>query len=171
MNTRLEQAIAISPFVFLLHELEEFFTVGPFVAASEPTGPIVLQELMPRVVESFGWAVLILFIVQTVAAIALLHAGGPGTAAMVFALLLMTRLVNVIFHLAHAIAARGYVPGLVTVVLVVAPFAAWLLARLVKENIVPAPALHALIIGGIVVHIVGVAVVLALAIALQSVFS
>src|SRR5690606_34116195 len=84
-----------------------------------------------------------------------------GPASYVFALVVMARLTNVLVHVALAVTARGYVPGLVTAIVVVAPFGGLLIARQLEAGRIAWPAVHILFFTGFVVQLAGTGALLA----------
>jgi hypothetical protein len=115
-------AVAISPFVFLVHDVEELITLPRW-----PPVPPPFRDLMATPEPaSFAAAIAFLFVLQAAAA-AWLILRPSRRAALVFALLAGARLANALTHLARAALGGAYISGAWTAGLLAAPFAVILL--------------------------------------------
>jgi hypothetical protein len=155
-------AIAASPYLFLLHDLEELLTVPPWLARHGELIPPELRMILPTDRVVFAWAFAFLFVVYLGAALLALRASRASAAVYLFALLVMARLTNVLAHVAQAVYARGYVPGLVTALVVVLPLSVYLVERLVARRWIAWPAVHVLFLGGFVAQLLGIVAALSL---------
>ena len=167
MRRELKFAVAVSPFVFLLHEIEEAITLPPWLHDNGSSLPDFVQPYIPSILDSFPYAVAIIFITYGLAAAAAIRYPGPGPVAMFLALLLIVRLINGAAHALQSMVHGGYTPGLVTALLIVSPFAFWLLRRILREGWVSRPALRMIVVAGLFVHVAGIVAVMVAAATLR----
>ncbi len=133
------------PVLFTLHNAEEVLTVRSHLPALRNAMPARLREIVGEYTV-FQFAVLVAALTLAAWAVAFfgnLGAAGSGGAYALLALQ-ATLLVNVISHVVGAIALRGYVPGLVTAVLVNLPYSWLVFSTAWSEHWYPAWALLAL---------------------------
>lgn len=166
MNGRLRGWIAFSPLIYLMHDLEELATVRRFVEANWERLPApVLNWLGSNADLTHLYAVTIALILVAMAAIAVAAASPRATRSMttLFAFTVMLRFTNGLLHLGLAIGFRSYVPGLVTALVLVLPYSAWLMSRLMRNWLVQREMVHVLFIGGLLLQLplIGLALLVA----------
>lgn len=123
-----------------VHDTEELLTMAPWSARRLP----VLRERMPRVPERFWRAVGVSSTAEAAVAVGavglvVVAAAAAGAAtggrSVFFQAVLAGFGLHTIFHAATAVITRGYTPGVVTAVVVAAPFSAWAWSRLAAEGL------------------------------------
>jgi hypothetical protein len=127
------------PLVFLVHDAEEVLTAEVWArrhARLVDRAPAVLAPLVR--VTTGQMAVAVAFLFGGVCAVAALaaRATGAGPRVTIFATALAALFINGLTHVAQALALRGYVPGLVTAVVLVLPYTAAALRRLLVSRLV-----------------------------------
>jgi uncharacterized protein with HXXEE motif len=118
-----------------VHDLEEVLTFErwkrtalPRLRARFPRVPgLVWQQLESTSAQDFALAVAIVGVLMATASAAGQASGGRSR---YFQLMLAGFGLHTVSHVASAVGARGYTPGVVTAPLVAAPFAAWAVRRL-----------------------------------------
>lgn len=158
----LRPAILASPLVFLVHDLEEYVTQRPWLEAAGELIPELIRARIPSL-ETYAWAFAALFVIQLAAALAAARPSPGRGVTVLFAVLVMGRLANAITHGVQALLLGGYVPGLVTGVGVVAPFAVLLTRGLLSRGWVRRSWLLPLLVAGFLVQAVAIAGSLAVA--------
>ena len=123
-----------APFVFLLHDLEEIFALGPWVRANGAALPAFVRELVPASGAPLVVPIAVIFAVSLAVAIFAIRPQRRRVWTMLLLLIVAARLANVVTHVAQAAVFGGYVPGLATALLVVAPFGACLWRRALAEG-------------------------------------
>jgi hypothetical protein len=139
----------------VLHDTEEYFTFPAFFRSSSrllrwlPT-PVLLQNT-----QHLHFALLMATVLPlAVVAWAVLR---PGKALLVAVLFLESvLLVNAGWHMLAATVNRGYVPGVITAVLINLPFGIYVLRRAVREQWIGVRAAWQMIVLAAVLHIVAV---------------
>lgn len=117
--------ILFAPPIFVCHFLEESPT---FVAwFNSHVNPDITAGSFWRV--NFTGLAITLF----VTAVAWFERGGVGH-VLVVAWLGMLMLANGVFHIAAAVVDRGYVPGVVTSIVLYLPYFSWMFVRAVKSR-------------------------------------
>ncbi len=158
----LRPAILASPLVFLVHDLEEYVTQRPWLEAAGELIPELVRARIPSL-EVYAWAFSILFVVQLATALAAARPSPGRAIALLFGTLVMARLANVITHAVQALLLAGYVPGLITGVIIVAPFALLLTRGMLRRGWLQRPWLLPLLIAGFLVQALAIAGSLAVA--------
>jgi Protein of unknown function with HXXEE motif len=112
-----------------VHDLEEVLAFGPWkrgavprLRARFPRVPLVWRQLESESTQDYALAVATVGVLMATASAAGQASGGRSR---YFQLMLAGFGLHTISHVASAVAARGYTPGVVTAPLVAAPFAAW----------------------------------------------
>jgi hypothetical protein len=130
------RAMWAAPVVFLVHDLEEILAIGPWMAAHGAELPSAMQPLAMVTRGQLATAVAILF-AGMLAATA--HGAGRARAGRrpdLFLLAAGMLIANGMTHLAQAALLRGYTPGVITALLVVAPYGYLLARRLTGSGII-----------------------------------
>ncbi len=140
------------PLLVTMHHVEEALTLVRFRGRLESLVPPFLSGLLPLV--SQGQLLLVLGVVTGAAG--LFASSGPlERRSRAFFLVLgtqMVMLVNVLYHAAQAVWIRGYVPGLVTGLLVVLPFSVYLFRRALQGSWLRPRDLAWLFLAALLVH-------------------
>jgi uncharacterized protein with HXXEE motif len=119
---------------WLVHDLEELFTMPHWGRRNA----VRLRRMYPRVPERV-WSALDASRVQVAVAVGLVglvvlgaavDGARTGGRSAYFQVALLAFGLHAIVHLGQSALARGYTPGVVTAVLVVAPFSVWAWGRL-----------------------------------------
>lgn len=143
---RLRGGLRLAPLVFVAHFLEEGPRFVPWFNAHVARG--ITAELF--------WTVNATALVITVLVVLVFRASESAVASIVLVTWLsFLMLTNAIFHITGAIVDRGYVPGLVTAILLYLPYCGWVAAQLVRtRRVAPGLLAAAAVIGGLpmVVH-------------------
>jgi hypothetical protein len=147
-------AIWLVPLVLAVHNAEEAVAFHRFLPRLASSLPAPLRTIEQRL--SFGSMLTVLVLVTLVAvAVALWSTLRPRSRIALWAVfaVVATIALNVGSHVVSAIAiVRGYAPGLVTAVLVNAPFAAYLFRRAAREQWLSRRALLWTIPAALVLH-------------------
>jgi hypothetical protein len=126
--------VLAAPFVFLLHDLEEIFLVGPWARDHAASLPALVREMVPATGAPLVAPIAVILAVSLAVAVAAARSPRRGTWTTLFLLIVAGRHTNVVTHVVQTAVCGGYVPGLATALLVVAPFGAWLWRRALAEG-------------------------------------
>lgn len=155
--------IALSPAIYLAHDLEELATVRAWVAANWQKLPEpVVQWLGANadLTHLYAVAIATVFVAMAAVSVAAARANASRVIIGVFALTVMMRFANGLLHIAQAVFTRGYVPGLISAILLLLPYSAWLIMRLRRDSLIRHEAVHVLFIAGLLLQIPLIAIVL-----------
>ena len=138
---RLSQALLLAPVVFVAHVLEEGPDFVPWFNAHVTRG--ITADLF--------WTVNATALLITVLASASVRvAGSTATVVLAVAWLSFLMLANALFHITGAVVDRGYVPGLVTAMLLYLPYCGWVAVQVVRgRRVAPAVLAAAAVLGAI----------------------
>jgi hypothetical protein len=110
---RLSLLAALAPAIFVVHFLEEGHRFVPWFNA----------HVAPGITPGLFWTVnLTGLVITTLLAASVWVAPSAGTGVAAFGWLSFLFAANALFHVAAAVVDRGYIPGLVTAVVLYAPF-------------------------------------------------
>ncbi|HTK47613.1 MAG TPA: HXXEE domain-containing protein [Gemmatimonadaceae bacterium] len=147
-------AIWLVPLVLAVHNAEEAIAFHRFLPRLATSLPGPLRTIEQRL--TFGSMLTVLALVTLVGvAVALWSTLRPGSRLALWSVLAVaaTIALNVGTHVVSAIEiVRGYAPGLVTAVLVNAPFVVYLLRRAARERWLSSRALLCTIPAAVVLH-------------------
>lgn len=133
------RVLLLAPVIFFCHFLEEAPGFVAWFNAHVPRG--ISQALF--------WRVNVTALAITVAVVAAERAARSGlTAAAVAAWLSFLMAANALFHIAGALADGAYMPGLVTALLLYAPFYTWVVRHFVRNMRLRAGVLAATAVAG-----------------------
>lgn len=133
---RLRRVIWTGPVVFLVHDLEELVTIEDWTRLHGDRLPEAFRLLLPVSTAEFGVAMTALLLVFMAAAWLADRARLEGGRAVDFFVFLVAILgTNALGHVAQAVLFGAYVPGLLTAVLLVLPYAYWGLATVTRSGI------------------------------------
>jgi hypothetical protein len=113
--------ILASPALFLLHELEEYRTMIPWVREHSAQIPAFIRNLVPATASYLAYGAVIFFVVFTIAGILAVRSRPLSMSFTLFAILLLARLENGLFHIVQSLLLRTYTPGVITAALIVCP--------------------------------------------------
>jgi hypothetical protein len=166
VQARVRRWIAVSPLIYLIHDLEELATVRAWVGANWQRLPQPIAEWLGGNTDlTHLYAVAIATIFVVMAAVAIAAASPRATPGLItlFALCVMMRFGNGLLHMGQAVYTRSYVPGLVSALVLVLPYSAWLMLNLRRTEMVRHEAMHVLFIAGLLLQLPLIATVLLLA--------
>jgi hypothetical protein len=122
---RLSRGLLFAPLVFVAHFLEESPGFVPWFNAHVTRG--ITADLF--------WTVNATALLITVLVTLVFWATGSAAAVvLIVAWLSFLMLTNAVFHVTGAIVDRGYVPGLVTAILLYLPYCGWVAWQLVRHR-------------------------------------
>lgn len=133
-DARTRRLLFAAPLLFAFHEIEEYRTALPWVAAHQSQLPDVLRKAVPADPTFILFGGIVFFIVFAAAAAMVLKNSGSRFWSAVFAVLILARLENAIMHVAESAIFRSYTPGVLTAVLIVAPVSSWILRDFIREK-------------------------------------
>lgn len=125
---RLGRGLLLAPLVFVVHSLEESPGFVPWFNARVTEG--ITQDSFLAV----SFVALLITVVLTISSWA---TRSEGSIILMVAWLSFLMLTNAIFHITGAIVDRGYVPGLVTAIVLYLPYCAWVTAQVVRSRRLP----------------------------------
>lgn len=154
----IKRLIWLFPVVFILHDMEEVFTMVPWMEQHSefmerlPFAPVITTTAQVAGAVAFEW------LLTFVAAYCGVRALRRGTTHWFFMGLTAALLLNVFTHLGQGILAGGYIPGLWTAPAILLPYMLWLYGRLRLAGLIDRGGLVRALLAGVPV---GLAVVLA----------
>jgi hypothetical protein len=126
----------ILPPLYLLHELEEYWTALPWLRANQAALPEFMRIDVPSGAGFILIAAAVFFLVFAAAAFMISRQPERQVWYSVLAVLVLARLENGLWHIAQSVLFGGYTPGVVTAALVVVPVSlAALLALVARERV------------------------------------
>ncbi|HLZ80332.1 MAG TPA: HXXEE domain-containing protein [Ktedonobacteraceae bacterium] len=129
----LNQVIWAFPLAFLIHDLEEIFTMERFTHENRERFPKFLRNIGAISTTQFIAGVGVLFVLTLLAA----YLATKSQHEMdVFTIALMIFLIHVMGHVIFLIYFRRYTPGLITAVVIVLPYSLYAFHRLFSANLV-----------------------------------
>lgn len=132
MNSKLKMLIILFPFLYLLHDLEEIMTIESFIEAKSTIIPFRVTT------GEFTLAFTLLWIIASIGCIKA-FAGKPflkiKPATYLSFLVPGILLANGIGHLVQLIVFKGYVPGIITTLMIIFPYALFALKFLFSERL------------------------------------
>ena len=144
---RFHRIVLLAPIVFTAHFLEEG---SSFVAWFN-------DHVARGITQGLFWTVNLTALVITLLLAVSVRAARSAAVSLIFVgWLSFLMLTNGVFHVTAAVVDGGYVPGLVTAVVLYLPYCVWLGMLLVRTRVVPAGAMAiAALIGGLPMAIHG----------------
>ena len=122
-KTRLQRGLLLAPAIFLLHFLEE--SQGFVTWFNNHVGRGITSSLF--------WSVNISAMLVTLLVISLeWFLSSAESAFIVLIWLSFLMMANAIFHITGAIVDQGYVPGLITAIVLYVPYFSWLSLEMIK---------------------------------------
>ena len=135
-NSRTRTWVLTAPPLFLLHEMEEYRTMLPWIDKHASIIPAFVRSVIPDTPAFIAYAGLLFLIVFTVAGVIALRARPLSVAWTVVAILFAARLENAVLHMIESIALMRYTPGVLTAVLLVFPVSFYLVRQFVRDNLI-----------------------------------
>ncbi len=129
----LDLVIWTFPVAFLVHDVEEIFTMERFARENRERVPKFLRNIVTINTTQFTIGVGVLFVITLLAAF--LATRSPRQMD-IFTIALSAFLLHVIGHIAFPILFRRYTPGLITAVIIVLPYSLYTFYRLYSANLV-----------------------------------
>ena len=142
----LNLVIWIFPLAFLIHDLEEIFTMERFTRENRERFPKFLRNIAAINTTQFTIAVGVLFAITLLASYL---ATGQQRQVDIFITALALFLVHVFWHIATPIIFRKYTPGLITALLIVMPYSLYAFHRLFGANWIGSDSLSTAILIGV----------------------
>ena len=153
-NLRISTWIWLAPVAFLVHDAEELATLAPWLRAHANQLPSALQAHAASVTTSgAATSVAILFAIFILAAWDGVRRARRGERSWPFLLAAGALAGNALTHVGQALYFRGYTPGVVTALLVSAPYALLLARALVRAKVITRGQALALLAFGVVIQI------------------
>lgn len=138
---RLRRGLLLAPLVFLAHFLEESPGFVPWFNA----------HVTPGITQGLFWTVnLTGLLITVIVTLGFWASESVASVLLVVAWLSFLMLANAIFHITGTIVDRGYVPGLVTAILLYLPYYVWVAAQVMRSRrVAPGLMAAAAVLGGI----------------------
>ena len=162
LDPRTRWVILACPFLFILHEAEEYLTALPWIEKHIAIIPPSIARIIPDSPAFIAYAAVGFFVLFMLAALLALRSKPGSLAWLLFAILITARLENAILHTLESLALMEYAPGVITAVLLVAPITIDLMRRLMQLELISRSALFVIIPVGFVAQTAGIAVMLML---------
>lgn len=166
VQPRLRRWIAASPAIYLIHDLEELATVRAWVADNWQSVPQPIAAWLGAdtdLTHLYATGIAMIFVAMAAIAVSAARPTAGRAIVTIFALTVMMRFGNGLLHIVEAVYTRAYVPGLVTAIVLLLPYSAWLVVRLRRDALVRHEAVHALFLAGLLLQIPVIAIVLLMA--------
>lgn len=129
------RSLWLIPVFLALHNLEEFFIVKNALPGPLPASPEWVQQLIPVITDGQFAAALIVVTLVPCAALILGVASSRRRASVLVLLQIQVLIfLNVFVHMTGALFSGGYIPGLVSAVLLNFPFSLLIFRRARKER-------------------------------------
>jgi hypothetical protein len=117
-DNEVSRLIWLGPIAFLVHDAEEIATVEPWLRRHGAELPGFVQPFAGVTTGQFAAVVAVLFVGYVLAAWHGVHAVRNGRLPLPFLIVSGVFVANGLTHLAQALYFRGYVPGVITALLV-----------------------------------------------------
>jgi hypothetical protein len=121
-DSRVFRLIWLGPIAFLVHDAEEIATVESWLRRHGTELPGLVQPFAGVTTGQFAAVVAVLFVGYALAAWHGVHAVRNGRIPLPFLIVSGVFVANGLTHLAQALYFRGYVPGVITALLVNLPY-------------------------------------------------
>ena len=141
----------------MLHEMEEYRTMLPWIAEHRSIVPDFVRSIIPAFI---GYAGLLFLILFTAAGIVALRSRPQSVPWIVLSILIVARLENAVLHAIESIALMQYTPGLLTAVLLVLPLSLYLIRRFLRRELIRSSWVPAIIVAALIVQSAGIGMML-----------
>lgn len=132
----LKRLLWLLPLAFILHDLEEVFTMAPWLAANRGLLPSLVAGRMPALTSfQVAGAVAFEFLLCVLAAYTGVRALREGRAGRLYVIITAVLFGNVFTHLGQAVIFGGYTPGVWTAPTIALPYTAYALYRLFRAGL------------------------------------
>lgn len=162
VDARTKAGIFLTPWLFVLHELEEYRTALPWIEAHASIVPSVVRRFVPPTPAFIGYAAIIFFVVFLAAGVAALRSKPQSAAWIILSILLVARLENALLHIIESSLLKQYTPGVLTAAILVLPVSGLLISQLVRENLIRRSRLPGIAAAGFLVQLATIAGMIAL---------
>ena len=152
IDARARTLILAAPPLFLLHEMEEYRTMLPWIEEHASIIPAFVRSVIPSTPAFIACAGFLFLILFTIAGVIALRSRPLSIAWIVLAMLFVARLENAVLHMIESVALMQYTPGAVTAVLLVFPVSFYLVRQFVRDNMIRKEWLAAIVIAAFVVQ-------------------
>ena len=144
----------------MLHEMEEYRTMLPWIAEHRSIVPDFVRSVIPKSPAFIAYAGLLFLILFTAAGIVALRSRPQSVSWIVFSILIVARLENAVIHAIESIALMQYTPGLLTAVLLVLPLSLYLIRRFLRLDLIRSSWVPAIIVAAFIVQSAGIGMML-----------
>ena len=152
IDSQLRTWILAAPPLFVLHELEEYRTMLPWIEKHAAIIPAFIRSIIPNTPAFIAYAGVLFVVVFTVAGVIALRSKPLSIAWIVLTILFVARLENAVFHMIESIALMQYTPGVVTAAVLVFPLTFYLIRRFVRDGLIQKAWLPVIIVAGFIVQ-------------------
>jgi len=132
------------PVIFLIHDFEEILTVKGFMSRNKEQ---IVSLLSPKIggfvqrqfdltTVQFSVSVAFVFIFVTSSTYLVTHNNFAEGALRYFFIIVAVFFIHVLTHVGQALIFRAYTPGVITSVIIILPYTAYVLFRLFREHII-----------------------------------
>lgn len=136
LDARTRSLVLACPFLFVLHEAEEYRTALPWLAEHSAMIPGAIARVLPQTPDFIGYAAFFFFAVFLIAALIALRSAPRSIPWLGFATLIVARLENAVLHALESVVLFQYTPGVITAVLIVLPVTLYLIRRFVQLELI-----------------------------------
>jgi len=128
--------ILLSPFLFVLHEAEEYATALPWLLKHASLVPSAIKGIIPDTPAFIAYAGAMFLVVYAIAGALAIRSRPRSIAWMILAILITARLENAVLHAIESFVLRQYTPGVLTAVLLVLPITLYLLRQFIRDGVI-----------------------------------
>ena len=150
------------PFLFVLHEAEEYLTALPWIEKHIAIIPPSIARIIPDTPAFIAYAAAGFFVLYAASALFALRSKPHSIGWLIFAILITARLENAVLHTIESVALMEYAPGVITAVLLVAPVTIYLMRRFLQLELISRSSLFVIIPLGFIAQTIGIAAMILL---------
>ncbi|HEX6574411.1 MAG TPA: HXXEE domain-containing protein [Gemmatimonadaceae bacterium] len=154
--------IIAAPFLFLLHEAEEYLTALPWLADHIALVPTAIARLIPPTSDFIAYAGVAFFVIYLIAGLVAIKSRSRALPWIILAILMMARLENAALHTLESVVLFSYTPGAVTAILIIAPVTIYLVRRFIQLGLISRRSLIMIVPTAFVVQTAAIATMLML---------
>ena len=128
--------ILLAPFLFVLHEAEEYATALPWLGRHSSLVPSAIKGIVPDTPAFIAYAGAMFLVVYAIGGALAIRSRPRSIAWMILAILMTARLENAVLHAIESLVLRQYTPGVLTAVLLVLPITLYLLRQFIRDGVI-----------------------------------
>ena len=162
LDARTRWMILACPFLFVLHEAEEYLTALPWLTHHIALIPPSIARIIPDTPHFIAYGAVGFFVLFAAAGMLALRSAPRSIPWLIFAILITARLENAVLHTVESIALMEYAPGVITAILIVAPVTIYLMRRLIQLELISRSSLFVVIPAAFIAQTAGIAAMLLL---------